>query len=85
MPLMKNKILSWPCIANRKMSFDRIIQSLQDMDPNIQQVIRIDLRFQESNEIPEITIDNHKRQIAALSNVEQSNEAIMSYDNMINS
>ena len=83
MPLMKNKILSWPCIANRKMSFDRIIQSLQDMDPNIQQVKKIDFRFQESNEIPEITIDNHRRQIAALSNVEQSNEAIMSYDNMI--
>ena len=65
------------------MSFDRIIQSLQDMDPNIQQVKKIDLRFQELNEIPEITIDNHRRQIAALSNVEQSNEAIMSYDNMI--
>ena len=65
------------------MSFDRRIQSLQDMDPNIQQVKRIDLRFQESNEIPEITIDNHRRQIAALSNVEQSNEAVMSYDNMI--
>ena len=63
MPLMKNKILSWPCIANRKMSFDRIIQSLQDTDPNIQQVKKIDLRFQESNEIPEITIDNHRRDL----------------------
>ena len=39
-------------------SFDRVIQSLQDMDPSIQKVKKIDLRFQELNEIPEITIDN---------------------------